>query len=109
GLNALSATFLTIGYVLIRRGRQNAHRNFMVAAIATSTLFLISYLTYHGYVAYVLERGPTRFLEPAWFRPYYLVILLTHTVLAVVILPMVLLTFWLAMTARFERHRKLAR
>lgn len=109
GLNALSAIFLTGGYISIRRGRQDAHRRWMIAAFTTSALFLASYLTYHGYVAWVLGRGPTRFLEPTWFRPYYLAILLTHTVLAALILPMVLATLWLALRGRFERHRKLAR
>ena len=108
-LNGLSASFLTVGYVLIRQGRQEAHRKFMLAACVTSVLFLISYLTYHSYVAYVLQRGPTRFVDPAWFRPIYLVILLTHTVLAVVILPMVLITLWNGLRGKFEQHRRIAR
>jgi len=65
-LNGASALFLGAGYVLIRQGRWRAHRGFMLAAFVTSTLFLLCYLTYHGYLAYVLHRGPTRFLEPAW-------------------------------------------
>lgn len=108
-LNGLSAVFLTAGYVLIRQGRVLAHRNAMLGAFAASTLFLACYITYHVYVAYVLHRGPTRFMEPAWFRPIYLVILLTHTVLAVVALPMVLVTLWRGLRGRFERHRALAR
>ena len=72
-------------------GRWRAHRGFMLAAFVTSTLFLLCYLTSHGYLAYVLHRGPTRFLEPAWFRPIYLLVLLTHTLLAVVIVPIRLL------------------
>ncbi len=63
-LNGASALFLGAGYVLIRQGRWRAHRGFMLAAFVTSTLFLLCYLTYHGYLAYVLHRGPTRFLEP---------------------------------------------
>src|SRR6516162_7380068 len=104
-LNGLSAVFLVVGYVLIRRGRRLAHRNFMMAAFVASTLFLICYITYHSYVAYVLHRGPTRFLEPAWFRPIYLTILLTHTLLAVAIVPLVLVTVSRALRERFDKHR----
>ena len=108
-LNGLSAVFLTLGFVCIKRGNKIAHRNFMMAAFVTSIIFLGCYLTYHGYLAYALHRGPTRFLEPQWFRPVYLTILLTHTVLAVVIVPMILITLWRAKTERFEMHKKIAR
>ncbi len=108
-LNGLSAVFLTVGYIKIRQGRKEAHRRCMLAAFATSTLFLICYLTYHGYLAYVLHRGPTRFLEPEWFRPIYLTILLTHTVLAVLILPLVFVTLWRGLRSQFEGHRRVAR
>jgi putative membrane protein len=108
-LNGLSAVCLTIGYIQIKQGRQNAHRNSMLAAFVTSTLFLVCYLTYHGYLAWVLHRGPTRFLEPSWFRPIYLAILGTHTILAVVTVPLVLLTLSRALRARFDRHRAIAR
>jgi putative membrane protein len=108
-LNGLSAVFLGVGYVLIRQGRQAAHRRFMLAAFVTSTLFLICYITYHSYVAYVLHRGATRFLNPAWFRPIYLWILGTHTILAVVILPMVLMSLSRGLRGRFEAHRRIAR
>lgn len=108
-LNGLSAVLLAAGWGFIRRGHKLAHRNCMVAAFTTSVVFLACYLTYHGYLAAVLHRGPTRFLQPAWFRPVYLVILLTHTVLALVIVPLILRTLWLARTARWEAHRRLAR
>jgi len=108
-LNGLSAVFLLAGYVFIRRGRQRAHRNCMLAALVSSTVFLACYITYHTYLAYVLHRGPTVFKEPAWFRPIYLTILLTHTVLAVVILPLVFITLNRALKARFELHKKIAR
>jgi uncharacterized membrane protein YozB (DUF420 family) len=97
------------GYIFIKQKKQNAHRNCMVAALITSTLFLICYLTYHFYLAYVLHKGPTRFVDPEWFRPIDLGILLTHTLLAVVILPMVITTVILAIKKRFETHRKIAR
>ena len=109
GLNALSAAFLAAGYGFIRRGNRVAHRNCMIAAFAVSTLFLVSYLTYHAYLAYWLHRGPTVFREPAWFRPIYLVILLSHTLLAVIIVPLALMTLWRALRQRFELHKKIAR
>jgi len=109
GLNGLSAVFLSCGYYFIRRKDQKSHRNCMVAAFVTSTLFLVCYLTYHGYLAYYLHRGPTIFRNPSWFRPIYLTILLTHTALAVVIVPMVLVSLSRALKQRYELHRKIAR
>jgi putative membrane protein len=108
-LNGLSAVLLTAGYIFIRRKNQNAHRNCMIAALVTSTLFLICYLTYHFYLAYHLHRGPTKFVDPAWFKPIYLTILISHTFLAVVILPLVITTLVLAIRKRFEAHRRIAR
>jgi uncharacterized membrane protein YozB (DUF420 family) len=109
GLNALSAALLSTGYYYIRRGNRVAHRNCMIAAFAASTLFLACYLTYHGYLAYYLHQGPTVFREPACFRPIYLAILLTHTLLAVVIVPLVLITLWRAWKQHFDRHKQIAR
>jgi putative membrane protein len=108
-LNGLSAVFLSLGYYFIRRRQQVAHRNCMVSAFCASVLFLACYLTYHGYRAYALHQGPTIFRDPAWFRPIYLTILLTHTVLAVVIVPLVLITLSRARRKRFEAHRRIAR
>ena len=108
-LNGLSAIFLTAGYICIRRKNKTAHRNCMILAFAASIFFLACYLTYHGYLAVVLHQGPTRFLNPAWFRPIYLAILLTHTVLAMVIVPLILMTLWHAKNERFDAHKQLAR
>ncbi len=108
-LNALSTVFLSAGFWFIRHGRREQHRNCMVAALVTSALFLACYLTYHGYLAWYLHQGPTRFLEPAWFRPIYLAILTTHTVLAMVIVPLVLWTFGRALKKNFAGHKRLAR
>jgi len=102
-LNSLSAVFLTLGYIFIRQKKISWHRNCMVSAFCTSTLFLASYLTYHFFA------GRTTFKDPQWFRPYYLVLLLTHTVLAVVIVPMIFLTLHRAVKARYELHKKIAR
>jgi uncharacterized membrane protein YozB (DUF420 family) len=101
--NTLSTVFLTLGYVFIRRGHTVAHRNCMVAALCTSTLFLAGYLTYHFSV-----QGVTRFPDH-WFKPVYLAILLTHTVLAAIILPMVITTVVFAIRGKFESHKKIAR
>ena len=108
-LNGLSAIFLTLGFIFIKRGNKIAHRNCMITAFCTSTVFLVCYLTYHIYLGVVLHRGPTRFVNPEWFRPIYLTILLTHTVLAMVIVPMILMTLWRAKKERFELHKKIAR
>lgn len=108
-LNGLCAAFLAAGFVFIRRKNKVAHRNCMLAAFLTSIFFLACYLTYHTYLAVVLHRGPTRFLEPEWFRPIYLIILLTHTVLAAIVVPLILITLWRAKTERFDAHKKIAR
>ena len=75
----------------------------MVAAVVTSTLFLISYLAYH------FNAGRTVFRDPQWFRPIYLALLASHTILAVAILPLVVATLFHALRKRFESHRRIAR
>ena len=102
-LNSLSTLFLVTGYVFIRKGRQTAHRNCMVTAFIVSSAFLTSYLIYHFNVP------PVKFRDPAWFKPIYLLILLTHVVLAVVIVPMIFITFFHALKGRFEKHKRMAR
>lgn len=108
-LNGLSALFLSAGYYYIRHKNQAAHRNCMIAAFIASILFLACYITYHSYLALCLHRGPTVFTNPPWFRPVYLGILLTHTVLAVAIVPLVLVTLNRALKQRFESHKRIAR
>src|SRR5215471_16221409 len=108
-LNGSSALFLGIGYYHIRRKNVPAHRLCMIAAFVTSVFFLACYITYHTYLGYVLHRGPTVFKIPAWFRPIYLTILGTHTLLAIVIVPMVLVTLTRALKQNFELHKKIAR
>lgn len=102
-LNSTSFVLLVVGFVLIRSGRIKAHRNCMLAALTTSVLFLSSYLTYHYF------HGSTRFTGQGLVRPIYLGILLTHTVLAIVIVPLVLTTLYRAARADFGRHRRIAR
>ena len=102
-LNAIAASLLTLGYVMIRRRRIEAHRRLMLAAFATSALFLISYLVYHANV------GSRPFPGQGPIRAVYLAILLTHIVLAAAILPMALITLSRALRERFDRHVAIAR
>jgi uncharacterized membrane protein YozB (DUF420 family) len=102
-LNATSAVLLVTGWLLIRRGRREAHRRAMLAAVACSGLFLVSYLVYHAQV------GSVRFQGQGTIRTVYFAILLTHTVLAAAILPLVLVTLVRAVQQRFDRHRRIAR
>jgi putative membrane protein len=102
-LNTTSALLLIAGYRFIRAGAINRHRNCQVAALVTSTCFLISYLTYHYY------HGDTRFLGQGIVRPVYFVILITHVILAIVIVPLVLITTYRAARGDFIRHKKIAR
>lgn len=102
-LNSTSALLLLTGFKFIRLGRIQAHRNCQVTAVLTSTLFLISYLTYHYY------HGATRFAGQGIVRPLYFTILITHTILAVVIVPLIIITLYRAMRGDFIRHRHIAR
>jgi uncharacterized membrane protein YozB (DUF420 family) len=104
-LNATSAILLTVGYRFIRRHRITAHQRCMVAACATSALFLLSYLTYHYYVPF----GTVPFRGQGWVRTLYLVILRSHSVLAAAIVPLVILTLYRAWKADFRKHARLAR
>lgn len=108
-LNGLSAIFLLGGFVFIKSGKKMAHRNCMIAAFSTSVIFLICYLTYHVWLSMITHQGPTRFLKPEWFRPYYLAILISHTLLAAAIVPMILMTLSRARLENFETHKKIAR
>jgi uncharacterized membrane protein YozB (DUF420 family) len=102
-LNAISALFLASGYVLIRRGDRVNHQRAMLGALGTSALFLVSYVIYHANV------GSKPFPGEGPIRAVYLTILLTHIVLAAVILPMALLTAARGLRARFDAHVRLAR
>jgi len=102
-LNAASAVLLATGFVLIRAGRREAHKRAMVAALVCSTLFLTSYLVYHAQV------GSVRFRGHGALRPVYFAILISHTVLAVTVVPLALVTLVQALRTRFDRHRRIAR
>jgi uncharacterized membrane protein YozB (DUF420 family) len=108
-LNSLSVILLTTGFVFIKSGNKLAHRNCMIAALVTSSVFLVCYLTYHYQMKQAYGAAHTRFLEPAWFRPIYLVILLTHLLGAFAIVPLVIITTTQALRERFDAHKKIAR
>lgn len=103
-LNGLSAVFLTAGFIFIASGNRAAHSRCMKAAVVTSLLFLTSYLTYH-----LTMKTVTKFVDPPWFRPIYLTILLSHTILAATIVPMIIITFTRALRERFDAHKEIAR
>ena len=102
-LNATSAVLLCTGWYLIKHGRRTAHKNVMLAACAVSVAFLVSYLVYHAQV------GSVRFTKQGPIRAVYFTILLTHTVLAAVIVPLVLVTLSRGLSAKYDRHRRIAR
>jgi uncharacterized membrane protein YozB (DUF420 family) len=102
-LNGTSAVLLFAGFSFIRSGKVAAHRACQISALVVSTLFLASYLTYHYY------HGTTRFQGSGIARPIYFTILTSHTILAIVIVPLIAITFFRAFRLEFVRHRKIAR
>lgn len=102
-LNSLAAILLLTGFVFIRTSNISAHKACMLAAFATSTLFLISYLTYHYQV------GSVRFQGQGWMRTVYFTILISHTILATAVVPLALITLFRGLKLRFEAHRRIAR
>ncbi|HZP63694.1 MAG TPA: DUF420 domain-containing protein [Terriglobales bacterium] len=103
GLNGTSAVLLLTGRTLIKHGRMAAHRAVMITALISSSLFLACYLYYHWHV------GSVHFEGRGWWRPVYFSILISHTILAAVIVPMIVITLSRALRERFDRHRKIAR
>jgi putative membrane protein len=103
GFNALSAVCITAGVLAIRRRRRDVHRRWMLTALASSAVFLVSYVTYHAF------HGDSRFLGQGAIRPIYFVILISHILLSVVALPFVLSTVYLSLSGQFPLHRRLAR
>lgn len=101
--NTLSAVAVVAGVIAIKRGRQRTHRTWMFAALASSGVFLISYITYHAL------HGDSRFLGQGLVRPVYFAVLISHILLSVVALPLVLSTFYLSLSGRFDIHRRIAK
>jgi len=102
-LNGLAAIFLTVGYVQIRRGRQDLHKRCMLAALVTSALFLVSYVIYH------LNIGSRPFPGQGAIRVIYFSILITHVVLAAATLPLALVTAARGLKGQYSRHVRIAR
>jgi putative membrane protein len=102
-LNTAAAVAMVAGFLAIRRGRVAVHRGCMLTAVGLSALFLVSYLVYHAQV------GSRPYGGGGWLRTVYFAILLTHTVLAVLIVPLVGTTLYRALRAQFTRHARLAR
>ena len=102
-LNAISGMLLVAGYLLIRSRRIEAHRRVMLGAFAVSVLFLISYVVYHAQV------GSVRFTRQGFVRPVYFTLLLTHVVLAAAVPPLAIVTLSRGLSARYVKHRAIAR
>ncbi len=102
-MNGLSATALLIGFTFIRSRRIAAHRRSMITAFIFSTLFLVGYIAHHAL------HGDVRYPVHAAFRSFYLWLLASHIILAIVALPMILVTFFFSLSGRFPQHRKIAR
>jgi uncharacterized membrane protein YozB (DUF420 family) len=102
-LNSASAVFLLLGRWMISQGKRDAHKYCMLAAFSSSTVFLACYLYFHYRV------GNVHFLGQGWIRPVYFAILITHVALAFATVPLVLVTLSRGLTARYDRHRRIAR
>ncbi len=103
-LNGLSGILLACGYAAIRLGKKNVHKAFMLSAVGASILFLISYVTYHVRVGKVVL-----FQGQGWIRPVYFTLLTSHTILAAVIVPLIVVTLRRAWLEKFDKHRLIAR
>lgn len=102
-LNLTAAVLIGVGMVFIKKKNVRAHKVCMIAALAVSTVFLTSYLVYHYNV------GNVRFQKQGWIRDVYFPLLISHTILAVVIVPLVLRTAYLGLSKRFAGHVRIAR
>src|SRR5271157_6494813 len=102
-LNGTSAILLAAGYAAIRAGKRELHKKLMLSAFAVSTVFLVSYLIYHYRVGHVAFQGR------GWIRPVYFVLLTSHTILAIVIVPLILITLCRAWLEKFDKHKIIAK
>ena len=108
-LNALSGIFLLLGFIFIKLKRVHVHRACMLSAFVTSSVFLIFYIIHHSIRTYYFGLGPTKFTGEGAARSFYFFILGTHTVLAVLVVPFVLITLRYALKGKFDSHRRIAR
>jgi putative membrane protein len=102
-LNAVSACCLGVGIVAIKRGMKKIHISMMVSATASSALFLVFYILRHHYA------GDTKFLGEGIIRPIYFFILFTHIPLAAIVVPLILLTLWYAISKSYQSHKRIAK
>jgi len=102
-LNGTCTVLLLLGFVFIRKRKISLHRFCMIAAFFCSTVFLVLYLYFHAHA------GVIRFSGQGWVRPAYFTILISHTTLAIVIVPLVLITLSRGLRRRFDTHRRIAR
>jgi putative membrane protein len=102
-LNAISTVLLVTGWVLIKRGDRRRHKAFMIAALITSALFLTSYVVYHSQV------GSVPFTGTGWIRTVYFAVLIPHVILAAAIVPPILITASRGLSAKYDKHRRIAR
>jgi putative membrane protein len=105
-LNGLATLLLIAGFVFIRQGRRDAHRNCMLSAFAVSCVFLLGYL-YHKFV--VVKGVHTPFKGPESLKPYYLAMLFSHIVLAIAVVPLALISIHRGLSQRYDAHRRIAR
>jgi len=103
-LNGISAVLLAGGYAAIRAGKRDVHKVFMISAFTASTVFLASYVIYH-----IRVKQLVLFQGQGWIRPVYFTLLTSHTILAIVIVPMILITIRRAWLEKFDKHRLIAR
>lgn len=108
-LNTSSSIFLVSGFYFILTKQIARHRACMLTAASISAVFLASYLTHHALRTYYFGLGPTRFTGEGLIRPVYFTILTSHTILAAVVTPFVLMTLWLGLKGRYDKHRNVAR
>lgn len=102
-LNSASACCLVAGFWMIRQGRIALHRALMMSALAFSALFLVTYIIHHS------AHGDTKFAGTGLVRPIYFFVLISHVLLTVIALPLILTTAFLALTGRFQSHKRIAR
>jgi uncharacterized membrane protein YozB (DUF420 family) len=102
-LNATSFVLLVTGYVFIRRGDRRSHKRCMLGALVVSALFLTSYVIYH------LQVGSVPFRGTGWIRTLYFVVLIPHVILAAAIVPLILITASRGLSAKYDKHRRIAR
>jgi uncharacterized membrane protein YozB (DUF420 family) len=108
-LNATSGVFLLAGFYFIRNKDIAKHRACMLIAASLSAVFLVGYITHHSLRTYYLGVGPTRFTGEGLIRPIYFSVLTSHTILAALVAPFVLMTLWRGLMGQYETHRKIAR